>query len=548
MPDKGKPGNLSSQTIKIQQRNAVSPIRANDDQQDDPLQSAIITPATHDQILATISSASALLLRSADIEENITGFLASLGNVIGTSFCFLFNFNLDESNPRFKITNIWKKSDIIDLDFARILDPHLIWVRQSNDGFFLESTHSIDIPASITKISIAILPLNHTDSSRGYLGLMGTDSKQVWSPSLRDALRISANLIGAILDRNRFEERYKENEIRNRVIIDALPDLVIRIDITGKILDYTARKDHPLYINRDSITGKMLSDIWPKNIVRKIIHTRKNSRVMTQHVMEEFRLPFSDKVYESRLDPIGSQEALIVIRDITEQAELRQMKSDFINQASHELRTPVTSAILMAELIQEGGLPREIEEYWQILNSELNRQKILIDRLLIAGRLESGMMQLESVPTNLTSILNESISAVLPIARKKNINISLSLPENLSEIFGDKSGLQQVFINLINNAIKFSPEGSSVKVIVTQISNFVDVAVIDQGMGIPANQTSHLFERFFRARDVTIAEIPGSGVGLYIVKSILEGIGGSIALTNSSSAGTTFTARLRKAG
>lgn len=504
-----------------------------------------LAPPIHDRILVAVSLAAARLLRSANIDENISDVLASLGNAAGVSYCVLFDIDISDNNPTVKFTYVWNKTDSADQDITAALDTYLVRIGQAQDGLFLETANLNSAPSEKPSYSLAILPINQTDPSKGYLGLIDLEKEQAWTLAQRDALRISTNLIGAIIERSRFDEKFRENEARNRIILQALPDLVIRIDASGKILDYTSRKDHPLFINRDAITGKMLSDIWPKNIVKKIIHKGNKRRFLRSFLLEEFELPFSNKVYESRLDPIDPQEALIVIRDVTDQVELKQMKSDFINQASHELRTPVTSAILMTELIQGGGLPQEIEDYWQILNSELNRQKILIDRLLIAGRLESGKMNLEIAPTDLAVILQESITAIKPIARKKNISIELSIPESAPKIFGDKSGLQQVFINLINNAIKFSPEGSTIKIHAIQQGQSMQVAIIDQGMGIPANEASHLFERFFRTRNVTIAEIPGSGVGLYIVKSILEGLGGSINLTSSSSAGTTFTATLR---
>ena len=113
-----------------------------------------------------------------------------------------------------------------------------------------------------------------------------------------------------------------------------------------------------------------------------------------------FRLPFINKIYESRLYPISSSEALVVIRDITDQAQLNEMKSDFINRASHELRTPLTSAMLNGR-IDPGRwhARRNWKNIGALYRSELNRQKILIDRLLIAGRLESGMMTLEHCPS-----------------------------------------------------------------------------------------------------------------------------------------------------
>ena len=501
----------------------------------------------HDRILSEICLTSAQLLRSANIEENIIAVLASLGSAVGVTCCALFNINMSGGKPLPRFIFTWQKPGSICPDLNTTLEPYLLRIEEMQDSFFLEPSNQKS-PSATTKqpFALAILPINRADTSREYLGLIDSEKGQTWTSTLRDTLYIATDLIGAIIERIRFEEKFRENEALNRAIIDALPDLVVRIDAKGKILDYTSRKDHPLFISRDVITGKMLSDIWPPNIVKNIIHSRKKGRFSETHLLEEFKLPFNNKVYESRLDPIeAGQEALIVIRDVTDQAELKQMKSDFINHASHELRTPVTSAILMANLIQGGGRPDEIEEYWQILNNELNRQKILIDRLLIAGRLESGMMHLEMAPTDLGSILQESISAIKPIARKKNISIELSLPADTPKILGDKSGLQQVFINLINNATKFSPQGSTIQINVIQKGTNVQVAVIDQGMGIPASETPHLFERFFRAREVTIAEIPGSGVGLYIVKSILEGLGGSIKLTSSSPLGTTFTATLR---
>jgi two-component system phosphate regulon sensor histidine kinase PhoR len=239
-------------------------------------------------------------------------------------------------------------------------------------------------------------------------------------------------------------------------------------------------------------------------------------------------------------------EALIVIRDITEQAKLNEMKSDFINRASHELRTPLTSAILMTELIQEGGTQEELDEYWHTLKSELNRQKILIDRLLIAGRLESGMMKLEIGALDIIPVLEESFTAVKPIAHKGNVLLRLSAERGPLQVIGDKSGLQQVFINLINNAVKFSRRGGTVEVSVSENESEVQIDIKDSGVGIPEQAIPHLFERFYRAKNVTIAEIPGSGIGLYIVKSIIEELGGTIRVKSVLNEGTTFMVSLRR--
>jgi len=114
------------------------------------------------------------------------------------------------------------------------------------------------------------------------------------------------------------------------------------------------------------------------------------------------------------------------------------------------------------------------------------------------------------------------------------------------KVIGDKSGLQQVFINLINNAVKFSRQGGAVNLVVSENETEVLIGISDSGVGIPQQAIPHLFERFYRAKNVTIAEIPGSGIGLYIVKSIVEALGGTIQVDSVLNQGTTFTVRLKR--
>jgi len=133
------------------------------------------------------------------------------------------------------------------------------------------------------------------------------------------------------------------------------------------------------------------------------------------------------------------------------------------------------------------------------------------------------------------------------MANKRHISINLDVEQEAIHVLGDVSGLSQVFINLINNAVKFSPEGKSVEVLAALGEHEVLISIVDHGLGIPPDAISHLFERFFRARNVTVAEIPGSGVGLYIVKSIVGELGGRIEVKSELNQGTTFVVSLRLA-
>ena len=205
----------------------------------------------------------------------------------------------------------------------------------------------------------------------------------------------------------------------------------------------------------------------------------------------------------------------------------RKFALNRVMMRKHSMRSAIT---------KQSGFPR----------FQLNRQKILIDRLLIAGRLESGMMKLEIGSMDIIPVLEESLMAVKPIANKGKVLLSLSVQRRPIQVIGDRSGLQQVFINLINNAVKFSRRGGTVQVTVSENETEVLVDIVDSGVGIPEQAIPHLFERFYRAKNVTSAEIPGSGIGLYIVKSIVEELGGTIRVNSVLNQGTTFAVSLKR--
>ena len=497
------------------------------------------------QILSVINDAAARLLRSSNIEIKIPEILEALGETMDVSSCAVFEIDTFSDRPFVKVRYEWNKAGMPILDVRTTVQPFIGKMYKIHSKYF-SSRDVEDEIVSLSKFEFVSVPVDGNVGSWRFLGFFADAGNLSWSSSEFDAAQTAANLIGSALQRNRYEETIRLNEVRDRIILDALPDLLIRINLDGVILDYSAQCDHPLYLHRDVISWKKLSQIWPREIVSRVIGDENAGSFTSSHLLEEFSLPYSNYRFESRFYPISSSEALIVIRDITEQAKLNEMKSDFINRASHELRTPLTSAILMTELIQEGGTADELDEYWRTLNSELNRQKILIDRLLMAGRLESGMMKLDVKPMDLTPVLEEALMAVKPIAAKRKVGLNLILQQQSINIMGDKSGLQQVFINLINNAAKFSSEGGVVNINVSQNESEVFVAIADSGVGIPQDAIPYLFEKFYRAKNVTIAEIPGSGIGLYIVKSIVDGLGGNIHVESVINKGTTFTVSLQR--
>ena len=494
----------------------------------------------HTHALSVISEVTANLFRSSNIETKFPEILESLGYAVDVFCCALLDGNL----ASIKVQAQWINFGATNFDIPSVLAPFIDSIRARPAHVFSVTDVKLDT-AEIPLVSILVIPVQGTLGIWGFLALFDTQNKLSWLTTKFDIVQTTANLIGAAMERLHYEKTIRLSETRNRIIVDALPDLLLRTDLSGHILDYSARPSHPLYLPCESVIGKPLSDLWPPEVVNMIIAPDTKDAFVASHWVYGFSLPNHEQVFEARLHPISPEEALIIVRDISEQARLDQMKSDFINRASHELRTPLTAAILMTELLQVGGTQEETAEYLSALMRELNRQKELVDQLLLAGRLESGRMKLDAVPMDLIPVLKESMQAIKALANKRHISIKLGLEQESTRILGDVSGLSQVFINLINNAVKFSPEGKTVEVLTALGEGEVRISIVDHGLGIPPDAIQHLFERFFRARNVTVAEIPGSGIGLYIVKSIVDELGGRIAVKSELNQGTTFIVYLR---
>jgi PAS domain S-box-containing protein len=497
----------------------------------------------HMRAISVIGEVTASLFRSSNIETKIPEVLESLGYAVDVFCCALLDSNLSS----IKIQTQWINFDTTNFDIAFVLAPFIDSIRANPENVFSVTGVKQDAKrADVPLVSILVIPVQGTLGIWGFLALFDKQNQLSWLTTQFDIVQTTANLIGAAMERLHYEKTIRLSETRNRIIVDALPDLLLRTDLAGQILDYSAHPSHPLYLPRESVIGMPLSDLWPPEVVNMIIEPKTQDAFVASHWVYGFSLPSHEQVFEARLHPISPEEALIIVRDISEQARLDQMKSDFINRASHELRTPLTAAILMAELLQLGGTQEEKAEYLSTLTRELNRQKDLINQLLLAGRLESGKMQLETVPMDLMVVLRESIQSVKAIAAMRHISIKLEADNQSINILGDAGGLSQVFINLINNAVKFSPEGKTVEVIAIKgDDDEARVFIIDHGLGIPPDAIQHLFERFYRAKNVTVAEIPGSGVGLYIVKSIVYELGGRIEVKSELNQGTTFIVSLR---
>jgi len=233
----------------------------------------------------------------------------------------------------------------------------------------------------------------------------------------------------------------------------------------------------------------------------------------------------------------------VLLHDITHLKELDRMKSDFVSNVSHDLRTPLANIKLYAALAQKGR-PEKRQHYLVIIESETKRLEALIEDILDLSRLEQGAVKLQMEPLLLAEIFQQVVGAHLATAQAKGIELTWQVPDGLPALYADRNQLLLMLNNLLGNALQYTPRGGSVRV-EARTGEWkgwpaLHIAVCDTGIGIPADEQERIFERFYRGRH-TPADTTGTGLGLAIVKESMALHGGEVRVESTVGRGSTFT-------
>jgi PAS domain S-box-containing protein len=234
--------------------------------------------------------------------------------------------------------------------------------------------------------------------------------------------------------------------------------------------------------------------------------------------------------------------AVMVLRDVAREREIDRMKTDFVSSVSHELRTPLTSIkAYAATILRDPNMPEQVKnEFLTIINEESDILKNLIESLLEISRIESGAVKFSREPVDIAAVIDQVLSGLQHLADKKNIELKAVLDDGLGQLQGDEGKIQSMVMNLVNNAIKFTPENGKVSISVRRHGPELVIIVSDTGMGIPKEALPRIFDRFYRVHQPGRG-IPGTGLGLAIVKEIVNMHGGRIEVQSQLEQGTTFT-------
>ncbi len=347
-------------------------------------------------------------------------------------------------------------------------------------------------------------------------------------------------------------------EAKDKAFLDSIGEGLVVTDQKGKVILVNKVAQELTGYSMEQLYGR----VWAKDVPtvadehsRRIsyedtpiygaLHNRGTSTKKFFYKMETGKsLPVLVTAAPVIIDNIN-QGAVIAFRDITKEEEVDKAKTEFVFLASHQLRTPLTAINWYVEILQGGDagpLNDKQKEFLLEIDNGSKRMVALVNDLLNVSRLETGRLKIEPVATNLVVFIKDVLKEIEPLIQAKGCQLSLELPQEKVLVKVDQMLLRQVIINLLTNAITYSSIEKKSQIIVSlKVSlNGYTIKITDNGIGIPKEAQSRIYEKFFRADNARTVVAGGNGLGLYLTKQIMDVSGGSIGFESESNKGTTF--------
>ena len=345
------------------------------------------------------------------------------------------------------------------------------------------------------------------------------------------------------------ELKDKLNEVSSRknqieTILLHMTDGIIAFNIKGEIILINPAAKKFLSISPedntfDDIFGKFKLDINTEKVIYLDSWTSTEQRIQVddQYVKVLFA-PFKNE--EERPDGV-----IAVIQDITEHVKLDNMQKELVADVSHELKTPITSIMGYADTLLEGGYDDETQtKFLNVIASESRRMARLVTDLLTLSRYDSNKKKTRKETFDLGELVKMCQEKLAIEIKKKGHKVNSFVTADVPPVYADKDDIERVVLNILTNSIKYTPDNGEIKIYVGFVYNDAYIKIFDNGIGIPEDDLSRIFERFYRVDKARTREMGGTGLGLSIAKEILDKNGGSIDIKSKVGEGTEVVIRI----
>lgn len=384
----------------------------------------------------------------------------------------------------------------------------------------------------------------------------GNYSVRIQTPS-RDEVGLLAATLNHMTDELRSKiEELSEDRAQLLAMLTSMVEGVMVLDYKGRILQVNPALERMFGVTRAETRGRPSLEVFGHSelnaLVSSVLATRTGQK-------DEIILTPSGRCLDVEASVAGGEQdneacAVLVFHDITELRRLENIRKDFVANVSHELRTPLTSIKGYVEALLDGGKddPETSVRFLEIILKQSDRLNLILEDLLQLSKIESGQLQFKKEPLHIGSVIERTIAMIKPLAEKKQHRLRSQVAADLPLISGDEERLVQVLANLLDNAIKYTPEGGQITVAARRISpsraeaprTSIELTVTDTGIGIPEQDRPRVFERFYRVDKARSRELGGTGLGLAIVRHIVEGHGGQVWVEGNMPTGSRFVVRL----
>ena len=333
------------------------------------------------------------------------------------------------------------------------------------------------------------------------------------------------------------QKKSEELDINNRIFLH-MTDGIIAFDMEGKIILINPAAKKLLSIspedgNFEDVFGKFNLDINMEKIIYLENWTSTEQRIgVEDRYVNAFFAPF-------RSDNDRPAGVISVLQDITEHVKLDNMRKEFIADVSHELKTPITSIMGYADTLLEGEYDREVQQkFLNVIASEARRMAKLVTDLLTLSRYDNNKNQLQKEQFDLGELVKKCQDKLAIEIKKKGHEVNCFVTADVPPVYADKGDVERVVLNILSNSIKYTPDNGKISIYVGFVYNDAYIKILDNGIGIPEEDLSKIFERFYRVDKARTREMGGTGLGLSIAKDLLDKNGGSIDIKSIVGEGT----------